>query len=57
MTGSMPGIMSGAIFGSNPWKKDPVVPGAGLVHHYLGAGWSQQVWAMHGIGSFFDLAG
>jgi hypothetical protein len=57
MTGSMPGIMSGAIFGSNPWKKDPVVPGAGLVHHYLGAGWSQQVWAMHGIGSFFDLTG
>ena len=29
----MPGIMGGAIFGSNPWKKDPVVPGARLVHH------------------------
>ena len=32
----MPGIMGGAIFGSNPWKKDPVVPGAGLVATGLG---------------------
>lgn len=34
MAGYIPGIMSGAIFGCNPWKKDPVVPRAGLVRHY-----------------------